>query len=306
MCYIWKNNGNASKELTIQEWKNVVNSLKGFLDKKHDIILSGGEPLLKKDILELVRYIAKSGYKVSLETNSYLIDEELAKAIQSSGLWRICISLDSLTENAHDLLRGRKGSYGKVMKGIEYLNRLCPSVGINIQTIIMEQNLNELKKLAEWVNKDKRLDYIYFQVPVNPFGAPIDEYWFKSVPYNFLWPRHIDKTNFIIEELIKSKAGNPKIANTVAQLKAYKAYFKDPINFGNNIKCTIGNRDINVNPYGDVYLCFSKDSIGNIKNNSIKNIWYSEKVNKVRNDISNCKKYCHFLLNCSFEEKDCF
>ncbi len=306
MCYIWKDNGNISNELTIQEWKDVVNFLKGFLDTKHDIILSGGEPFLKKDILNLVSYITKSGYKASLETNSYLIDENLAKAIQNSGLWRICISLDSLSEDTHDLLRGRKGSYGKVMRGIEYLNRFCPSVGINIQTTIMEQNLDELTKLAEWVESDERLDYIYFQAIVRPFGAPIDEYWFKGGHHGFLWPCNIDKVNMVMEKLIRLKKKNTKIANTIFQFKAYETYFKDPINFGNSIKCTIGNRDININPCGDVYLCFSKDSIGNIKNRSIEEIWYSEKAYKVRNEISNCKKHCHFLLNCSFEEKDYF
>ncbi|MDO8602984.1 MAG: radical SAM protein [Candidatus Omnitrophota bacterium] len=306
MCHIWRDSGNILNELTIQEWKDVVNSLKGFLDTKYDIILSGGEPLLKKDILGLVSYIAKSGYRASLETNSYLVDEELARAIQDSGLWRICISLDSLAEDTHDSLRGRKGSYGRVMRGIEYLNKFCPSVGINIQTTIMEQNLDELAKLAEWVASDERLDYVYFQAIVRPFGTPMDENWFKGDHYGFLWPSHTDKVNLAIEELIRIKENNPKIANTVAQFKAYKAYFKDPVNFGNNIKCTIGNRDININPCGDAYLCFSKDSIGNIKNRSIEEIWYSEKADKVRNEIIGCKKHCHFLLNCSFEKGDYF
>lgn len=306
MCYIWKNTENNLSELTLQEWKSVVKALRGFLDTKYDIILSGGEPLLKKDILDLIAFSAKTGYRMSLETNAYLIDKELAKAIRDSGLWRICISLDSMDEYTHDSLRGKEGSYSRATRAIEYLNKFCPSVGINIQTVITEQNLNELIKLAEWVGQDERLDYIYFQIVARPFGASANDYWFRESCYDFLWPQDINKVKSIIDKLIKLKNVNSKIVNTVSQFKAYMAYFEDPLDFAKDIHCTIGNRDININPYGDVYLCFSKDSIGNIKANAIEEIWYSQKAAQIRDEISKCKKYCHFLLNCSFEEKDCF
>lgn len=306
MCYIWQGNKDSLSELTIQEWKTIVNSLKGLLDTKHDIIFSGGEPFLKKGILDLVYFSTRAGYRISLDTNAYLIDTELAKAIGDSSLWRICISLDSLDENTHDFLRGKKGTYFKVMKTIENLKKFCPSVGINIQTIIMEKNLDELIKLAEWVGQDSRLDYIYFQTVVRPFGASVDDHWFRNQDYNFLWPQDINKVKSVVDALIKLKNVNPKIVNTVPQFKTYMAYFEDPVDFTKNIRCTMGNRSININPYGEVYLCFSKDSVGNIKNNAIEEIWHSQKAAKIRDEISKCRKSCHFLLNCSFEQRDYF
>jgi len=306
MCYIWKNNGRFNNELTIEEWKGLVNSLKGFLDFKHDIILSGGEPFLKKGVLELVNFSAKLGYKISIDTNAYLINRDLAKAIGDSGLWRVCISLDSLKEDIHDFLRGRKGTYYRVMKAIEYLHRFCPSVGINIQTVIMEQNLNELPRLAEWVERDKRLDYIYFQAAIRPFGAAVDDNWFVDLEHNFLWPKNIGKIKAVIYELMRMKDTNLKIVNTVPQFKAYLTYFENPVNFSKNMHCTIGNRDINIDPSGDAYLCFSKASIGNIRTHSIEQMWHSEAADKIRNEIDRCKQQCHFLLNCSFESKDFF
>jgi len=303
MCHIWKSNEDDLSELSLGEWKHTVSSLKGFLDTKYDIILSGGEPLLKKGILDLVNFITKTGYKVSLETNAYLIDEELVKKIRDSGLWRICISLDSLDEDTHDFLRGRKGAYSRTMKAIEYLYKLCPTVGINIQTIIMQQNLDGLVELAEWVGQDERLSYIYFQAMVRPFGSPLDEHWFKSGNYEFLWPDGTKKVRSVINELIKLKEFNSKIVNTANQLNMYAEYFENPFGFSKDINCTIGNRDINVNPYGDLYLCFSKESLGNVKNYSIRDMWYSQRAAEVRKSINECKKYCHFLLNCSFEDK---
>ena len=301
MCYIWENSPPSCDELTIQEWKNVVKSLDGLLDKKHDIILSGGEPFLKKDILDLVYFSSQAGYRVSLDTNAYLIDTELARAIGDSGLWRICISLDSLDENTHDFLRGKEGSFYRVMKAIENLHKFCPAVGINIQTVVMEKNLNELAGLAEWVNTDLRLDYIYFQTVVRPFGAFALEHWFKDPKYNFLWPQNIKRVEAAINELIQLKQTNSKIVNSVKQLKAQLAYFKNPLHFNQEQDCTIGNRDININPQGKVYLCFSKESIGNVKTDSLESIWYSGQAAKVRGVIKKCKDPCHFSLNCSFE-----
>jgi len=301
MCYIWENTQPCSDELTIQEWKKVVKSLDSLLDKKHDIILSGGEPFLKKDILDLVYFSFQSGYRVSLDTNAYFIDQELAKAIGGSGLWRICISLDSLDEDTHDFLRGSKGSFNRVMKAIEYLHKWAPEVGINIQTVIMEKNLNELTQLAEWVGKDPRLDYIYFQTAVRPFGAPAAEQWFKDPQYNFLWPQDIKQVETVINELTQLKHTNSKIVNSISQFKTQLAYFKNPLHFVQEQDCTIGNRDINVNPRGDVYLCFSKEPIGNIRTGSLETLWYSDQAAKVRKVIKECKDPCHFFLNCSFE-----
>lgn len=301
MCYIWESSQSYHDELTIQEWKNVVRSLDGLLDKKHDIILSGGEPFLKKDILDLVHFSSQSGYRVSLDTNAYLIDMELAKAIGDSGLWRICISLDSLDENTHDFLRGKEESYHRAMKAIEYLHKLCPAVGINIQTVIMERNLNELTRFAEWVNNDPRLDYIYFQVVARPFGAAVSEQWFKDPQYNFLWPQDMKRVEAVIKELIQLKDTNSKIVNSAAQLKSQLAYFQNPLHFAQEQDCSIGNRDININPQGEVYLCFSKDPIGSVRIDSLKKIWYSEQASKVREGIKECRESCHFSLNCSFE-----
>lgn len=301
MCYIWQDNESGRNELTIQEWKNTVSSLRGILDTKYDIRLSGGEPFLKENLLDLVGFIAKSGYRASLNTNAYLINEDAAKAIRDSGLWRICISLDSLDEDQQDFLRGKKGVYSRVMRAVEYLNKFCPALGINIQTIIMEQNLDALASIAEWVNQDERLDYIYFQAVFRPLGVSLDEHWFKDARYAFLWPDNIDKVSAAIGELIKFKKTNPKIANTSSQLKAYAAYFTDPIHFGDNITCTIGNRDININPYGDIYLCPSKKAIGNVRSDDIGRLWYSSQAIETREKNNQCQTTCHYLLNCCFE-----
>lgn len=305
MCNIWSQKEDYSNELTIKDWKDCVSSLKGLLDPSYGIILSGGEPFLKEGILDLTSFIARSGYKVSIDTNAYLINEDMAKAIRDSGVWRICISLDSLDKDSHDFLRGKSGSFNRILKAIEHLHKHSPLVGINIQTVITAQNLDGLVNLAKWVEQDERLDYIYFQAVVRPFGTQADADWFREGGFSFLWPQNINKVRAVMDDLIKLTDANSKIVNIASQLKAYAAYFEDPVNFAKDVNCTIGHRDININPYGDMYLCFKKDSMGNVKAHSISNMWHSEKAYAIREKIDRCKQPCHFLLNCSFSEGDC-
>lgn len=302
-CYIWKQGTDFSKELPIERWIEAVGYLPGLLDKRTDIIITGGEPLLKENILDFIGFCSGMGYRISLQTNAFLIDEELAKRLADTGLWRIDISFHSLREEIHDFLRGRKGVYRKVLRAIDYLSKFAPNVGINIQTIIMDINLEEVLEMAEWVEKDERLDYILYLAPMLPFGAPIDEDWFNKEEYRFMWPQDTERVNAILDELINKKAYFKKIANSISQLKIFKKYFSHSLGH-NETKCTLGLRDINIDPEGNVFLCFSQPSIGNIQENNLRDIWMSRKAEKVRLQMKHCEKKCHFLINCSFDETD--
>ncbi len=301
MCRIWREETSFLDELTVIQWSRVVESLRNFYNPQHDIIFSGGEPFLKQDILDMAYVTSRRGYKVSIDTNAYLIDRDLAKRISDAGVWRVCISLDSLKEEVYDRLRGVQGAFMRVMRGIDYLRRYAPGVGINIQTVIMKQNITELLPLTEWVRRDDRIDYIYFQAIVCPFGSGQDESWRKSEEYGVLWPDDSRESERNIQAVLAAKASNAKIANSVEQLRAYRAYFTDPREGVPRLPCTIGDRDLNINPSGEVYLCFVKESLGNVREESIEKMWFSQKAHCVRQNIRECREFCHFRFNCSFD-----
>jgi MoaA/NifB/PqqE/SkfB family radical SAM enzyme len=302
-CYIWKQKVDFSKELSIKKWMEVVKYLPELLDRVIDIIVTGGEPLLKEDILDLIAFCSRMGYKISLQTNAFLIDEELAKKLADAGLWRIGISLYSLREEIHDFLHGRQGVYKKVLKAIDYLSKFAPSIGINVQTIIMDINLEDIVGMAEWVKKDERLDYILYLAPMFPFGAENSKDWFNREEYRFMWPQDTGKIKTILDELIDRKTYFKKIANSIPQLKIFKEYFSHSL-MDNETNCTLGSRGLNVDPEGNVFLCFSQPSIGNIRENRFSDIWSSRRAEDTRLQMNNCKKKCHFLINCSFNEAD--
>lgn len=112
------------------------------------VTLSGGEPLLIKDILEYVSCAKRKICSVNLVTNGYLISEGLARAIEEIKLDSISVSLDGLGEN-NDLIRGVPGAFARTMEGIGLLKKYAPDVVITVNTVISRQNLDELKSLVD-------------------------------------------------------------------------------------------------------------------------------------------------------------
>lgn len=110
--------------------------------------LSGGEPLLIKDILDYLAYAKSKICSVNLVTNGYLVSEEFAKRLEEIELDSISISLDALGEN-NDSIRGMPGAFAKTLQGIKLLQKYSPGVKITVNTVISRQNLDELKELAD-------------------------------------------------------------------------------------------------------------------------------------------------------------
>lgn len=302
MCYMWKN-PRTKNELSIQDWKKFILALKRFSGLKTSINITGGEPLLKENIIELVRFIAQQGFTgVSMTTNGFCIDKEMAKEIADSGLSMVSLSLDSVNEDVHDYVRGVKGAYTKVINALRYLEDYQGSLKkLGIQTIIMGPNLDSIPDLVEWA--DKKKISIYFMAIVQPLCLPLDSTWYTNSESSFLWPKEPSKLYKVIDELIIFKEKGVDIGNSTAQLHTFKTYFTDPNEFvKKQSQCKMGDGMLKVDPKGDIYLCADKGPIGNIKNNEIQDIWFSEEAKLMREAIKSCKTNCPQMINCYFEE----
>jgi len=113
------------------------------------IILTGGEPLLRKDIFTLADYGTKKGLKMVMGTNGTLITPDITKKIQDSGIKRVSISLDGSTRESHDAFRQVDGAFDRAIKGIAYLKER--GIEFQINTTITKYNLFELEDIFELV-----------------------------------------------------------------------------------------------------------------------------------------------------------
>lgn len=304
MCHIWQRKDFPM--MSFEQIKTFIDALAEFTEHKIDINFIGGEPLLRKDIFDLISVASRHGLSSSLCSNGYLIDLSMAKRLSESGLKGVAISFESLDEKVHDSLRGKEGSFRKIMQAFEYLSRFTSEdFKVNIQTVISQHNLSGLVEIAKWVKKNDMISNVYYMAVVQPLDtAPIDN-WQTKEPYQSLWPQNNLELNAVIDELIKLRAAethSPKISNSVSQLNAFKSYFEAPERFLKSISCNLGDYALNVDYTGDCSPCFTLGVIGNVCREKIEDIWYSEKARQLRQRMAQCKKNCNFLINCYKEE----
>jgi len=294
---------------SFEEWKNFIGSLRRFIEDDFCINFSGGETLVNNNVLKLVKHASDLGFNTLINTNAFLINEDMAKKISDSGLTQIYISLDSMNESTHDYLRGVKGVYRNVMGAIEYLHSYNKKLLIKISTVILEKNLDEIIDLVRWVIEDKRISAINFQAVSQPFNTQPQDRWYEDSRYDFLWPKDRGKVNYIMDKLAELKQKNgSKIDNPVSQFKSFKLYFDNPQSFIKRQECHIYKHAINVSASGEVYMCFDKGSIGSIKADGfeLERAWSSPHAESVRKEIRDCRRNCLAMIDCNYDESESY
>ncbi|MDP2787429.1 MAG: radical SAM protein, partial [Pseudomonadota bacterium] len=108
----------ASDELTLAEAEDVVTQIAATAPGAM-LVLTGGEPLLRRDLETIVAAAARQGLMPVIGTNGTLLDAARAGALRAAGAMGVGISLDSVEPDFHDRLRGQIGAWEGAMRGIE-------------------------------------------------------------------------------------------------------------------------------------------------------------------------------------------
>lgn len=111
------------------------------------VILTGGEPLIRKDIFSLAAYGTKKGLRMVMGSNGTLITPEIAKRISDSGIKRVGISLDGATSRSHDSFRQIEGAFHRAMEGIRNLRE--QGIEFQINTTLTRNNLSEAEGILD-------------------------------------------------------------------------------------------------------------------------------------------------------------
>jgi len=252
----------------------------------------------------LISFAREGGARVVVTTSGYSITEAVAEKIAESDLSMINFSLESLHAETHDFLRGVSGIHKKAMNAIDYVSRIAPNIEMAINTIIVKNNIHDLVPLVEWVSHNPRFSQIYFMAVMRPFGSDLDLYWQDTERAAIIWPDNYQETEEALNKLISMKSAGSKIGNSVGQLNVFKSYFKDPRNFVKRAGCTIAGHALNINALGDAYLCFFMEKLGNIRNSSPQDLWFSDTAAVVREKIKGCRQNCELVVNCYYEDEE--
>ncbi len=300
MCRMW--DSKKEEGLFFKDLSPTILSLKDILGEPKKIVLSGGEPFMRKDIFEIIKCASENGLRTLVPSNGYLINDDIARKIADSGLGEVFISLDGVNPATHDLLRGVEGAFSRVQNAFEMIKKYSPKTGVGIICVISGVNYREIADLAAWVKQGGFLSGVYFQVIAKPFYVPLDDDWYLREEFGFLWPKDTGEVIKYIEELIAMKKNGFLIHNDIGQLELFKHYFLFPGIRPEGVICNLGANIINIDQKGDIAPCCFMEAIGNIKNKSISDIWFSEKGRRARSAMRACQKNCNNIVNCVFKE----
>ena len=151
-------------ELSTEECFGVIDEIAAFAPECLTI-LTGGEPLLRRDILDIVRRAAERELWVVVGTNGVRITENLAARLAESGVRGLSLSLDALDADQHDRFRNVRGAWRNTVEGAGILNR--SGLPFIVQTTVGSHNLGELEAIADFAHDRlaAKVWNLYFLVP---------------------------------------------------------------------------------------------------------------------------------------------
>jgi MoaA/NifB/PqqE/SkfB family radical SAM enzyme len=298
MCYLWDKKNFEKEILTNEQWIKVIDQIKLLPNKHMTLIFSGGgEILLRSGLGQLLLY-ASEQFEICLNTNGFLIDQDKA-ALLAKTVKIINISLDGISPQTHDSLRGVKGSFQRATKAVDLLRSYSQKMIININTVILADNLDEIIELVDWVDSNP-INGIIFQAVSNPHNTLYKPDWYKQ-EYSHLWPKDQEKTDKLIDDLILKKKNGSKIVNSASQLECFKRYFNKPEETIETLNCEV-DRALRIDCCGDIQVCCFSQVIGNAVESPLIDILSSELALAEKNKAYRCKNPCHLLVNCFHEQ----
>ena len=162
-CRASATGGPHTGELTLDECRKILDDIPGFADPT--IILTGGEPLLREDLFDIISYGTEKGLRMVIAVNGTLLDRDRATRLKATGIKRVSMSLDGMDCAKHDEFRGVPGSFDAVMEAAEVLRSI--DLPFQINTTVTRLNVDDLEAIYGLVRSIGAVAWhIFLLVPV--------------------------------------------------------------------------------------------------------------------------------------------
>ena len=276
-------------ELGTEECFRVIDEIAAFAPECVTI-LTGGEPLLRRDILDIVRRAAERELWVVIGTNGVRITENVAKRLAEAGARGLSLSLDALDPIRHDAFRKVRGAWQNTVEGAQILNRT--GLPFIVQTTAGSHNLGELEAIADFAHDrlGAKVWNLYFLVPTGrgQFVSDITPAQYDEVLaslyriqnkysgrmlVNAKCAPHYIKTvlenaGSQIDPPADSESGSQ--ASVLPQIRTYS---------GGAGGCPAGTHYMGIRPNGDVTPCpYLPVFAGTLRSASLADLWTSSKL----------------------------
>lgn len=294
-CLDWTNDPSPSTDLTIEKIEEILRSLKKL--GVSEVVFSGGEPYLRKDIIKVLQLAKTFEFTARIITNGTAFTEKNMLATIESGVTKIGVSIDSVDNVRFETIRGLnlelvKRNIGQLVKLREQHHK---NLDLSLYVTITKLNIDDLIPLANYA---KDLDVkIQFQ-PVHFAGTGLEDYIKKN-----LWPNEIEnqKLELIVQELLEMRKKEKHIGSRPEYLAQIPSFFRNKTFYPMD-RCYVSFVDIVIDQDLGVRPCWSMDPVGYLHQNSLEELWTSEKMKEIRTLIR-LKKCPGCLYSCHINKK---
>lgn len=294
-CYIPNGKKNAGFDMSFEKFKYILDQYADMGGLQ--VTLSGGEALMNKDIIKMLRYCREKDMQISLLTNLISLKDEQIPTLKEVNVSLIQVSLYSMDAKLHDMITTVKGSFEKTKAAIEKLH--AADIPLQISCPVMKANKNGYDKVIEYAKSLKiksQPDYIMMA------QADLDT-------SNLANRLSIEETEKVIRDIIDVDVDYKETILEQEPISSIpiEEYAEMPL-------CGAGVNDLCITVNGDVYPCAGWQAyvVGNVFKQSLKDIWEKSpqlaKVRKVRQkDFPKCltceaRNYCNMCLVRNYNE----
>jgi putative heme d1 biosynthesis radical SAM protein NirJ2 len=230
------------------------------------VVLSGGEPLMRDDVFDLISEARAVGMRPVLGTNGTLITPQVAGKLKEAGLARAGISLDSRSPDFHNSLRGDPDAWQKAVEGMGN----CKDAGLEFQvhTTVTEHNRDEVLGVTDFaVEIGAAAHHVFFLVPAGR-AVDMEEDSLRAAEYEKLIRALMKKQSEVNIELKPTCA--PQFMRIAAQMGVDVRFSRG---------CLAGVSYCVVTPTGDVNPCpYLPLKVGNVREQPFWKIWEESDV----------------------------
>lgn len=277
---------------TTEESYRLIDDISGFA--KPVLVLSGGEPLLRKDIFDIATYGTKKGLRMCLATNGTLIDDEVCEKIKVSGIRIVSLSLDGSTKEIHDDFRKQEGAFEGTINGAKLLRK--HGIEFIINSSFTKRNKDEIANTYRLAKDLGATAWYMFMIVPTGRGEEIISELIPKEDYDEIldWHYHMEKNE---KDILVRPTCAPHYYRIVLQKSKEdgEKFERRNLKFstGGAKGCIAGQLIAFIDIDGNVKPCsYFLRSAGNLKEKSFREIWEESELFSEMRDFKRYKGRC--------------
>ncbi|MGD0885326.1 MAG: radical SAM protein [Thermodesulfovibrionales bacterium] len=284
-------------DLPTEEAFRIIDDIAGYAQPV--IVLSGGEPLMRRDVFDIAQYGTGKGLRMCLATNGTLINDDLCGKIKEAGIRIVSLSLDGSTEEFHDNFRNEKGAFA----GMVNAARLFRQHGIEfiINSSFTKRNQEEIPNVYKLAKELGATAWYMFMIVPTGRGEEIMNELISKEDYEEILEWHYEMEKDEHDMLVRPTCA-PHYYRVVLQKAKEEgvSFERRTLKFstGGSKGCIAGQLICLINVDGDVLPCsYFPQAAGNVKTQSFKEIWENSELFR---DLRDFKKYKGKCGSCEY------